>query len=311
LFPDCNHLETKKTHFAHIISWNLMPIEPHLNLVEVILHPAGEWTPDGSCWTAAWVADGFGYCLHAGVPREFKPGDAIITGPGSGAILRASQLGQVRIEYFRVVPERLSGVITITESRHLEAIPAAPRVFYFTAAESLAHKFARLVASPDRESLAVRTALLELWASCASKAMVPLDEPVGSKKNLEAAFRQFIGKISEKDLGGTSLADLAAQLNCSERHLSRLFRLEFGMSLREKQTEYSLQRACQLLLDPHAKIRGVAYDTGYRHVGFFNALFKKRFGLTPKEWRQQNLPAELLDSPGNPPARAHAACVLK
>jgi AraC-like DNA-binding protein len=291
-----------------------MPIEPHLNLVEVILHPAGEWTPDGSCWTAAWVADGFGYCLHAGVPREFKPGEVIITGPGSGAILRASQLGEVRIEYFRVVPERLSGVITVTEWRQLEAVPAAPRVFQYAASDSVAHKFARLAGLPDRESLAVRAALLELWASCASKTMTPLDETVAGKKNLEAAFRQFIGRISEKDLLSSSLADLAAQLNCSERHLSRLFRLEFGMSLREKQTEYSLQRACQLLLDPHAKIRGVAYDTGYRHVGFFNALFKKRFGLTPKEWRQQNLPAplaELLGPVGNPPARGHDACVLK
>jgi AraC-like DNA-binding protein len=291
-----------------------MPIEPHLNLLEVILPPAGEWTPDGSCWIAAWVANGFGYCLHAGVPREFRPGDAIITGPGCGAILRASQLGEVRIEYFRIVPERLSGVITVAEWRQLEVLAASPRVFQFAAAESLAHKFARLATLPDRYSLAVRAALLELWASCASTAMTPLDEPVASKKNLEAAFRQFIGKISEKDLVSSSLADLAAQLNCSERHLSRLFRLEFGMSLREKQTEFSLQHACQLLLDPHAKIRSVAYDTGYRHVGFFNALFKKRFGLTPKEWRQQNVPPpaeELLDSVPRRPAPGQGACVLK
>ncbi len=103
------------------------------------------------------------------------------------------------------------------------------------------------------------------------------------------------------------MADMAVQLNCSERHLSRLFRVEFGMSLRKKQTELSLQRACQLLLDPNVKIRSVASETGYRYVSFFNALFKKRFGLTPKEWRQQQIPApaeDFLKRGGIPPAEA-------
>ena len=33
----------------------------------------------------------------------------------------------------------------------------------------------------------------------------------------------------------------------------------------------------------------MAYDSGYRHLGLFNAMFKKRFGMTPGEWRQRNM----------------------
>jgi len=80
-------------------------------------------------------------------------------------------------------------------------------------------------------------------------------------------------------------------LHCSPRHFSRLFRAEFGVPLRKRQTELRLQRARQLLADANAKILKVAYESGYRHLGQFNAMFKKRFGVTPSEWRQQNLSA--------------------
>ena len=145
------------------------------------------------------------------------------------------------------------------------------------------------MALPGRDSLVIRSAFLQLWAACVAEVLRQPPVVGEPKKNLETAFHRFLGKLSEKELAVTSLADMAAQLNCSERHLSRLFRLEFGMSLREKQTELTLQRACQMLADPDIKIKTVAYDTGYRHVGFFNVVFKKRFGLTPKEWRQENV----------------------
>jgi AraC-like DNA-binding protein len=270
-----------------------MSIEPHLNLAELILLPAGEWVPEGRCWNVARLIEGFGYCLHDREVLELRPGDLVVTSPAPGVTLRASRLGELRLEYFRVIPQRLNGLITILEWRQLERLsaPASPRVFHQAADAPAARKFARLAALPDRDGLVVRSALLQLWASCVADVLTPAGESADHRKNLEASFRRFISKISEKELASTSLADMAAQLNCSERHLSRLFRSEFGMSLREKQNELSLQQACQLLADPHVKIRTVAYDTGYRHVGFFNHVFKKRFGLTPKEWRQQNVPA--------------------
>ena len=58
------------------------------------------------------------------------------------------------------------------------------------------------------------------------------------------------------------------------------------MPLRARQIELRLQRARQLLTDSDAKIINVAYDSGYRHLGLFNAMFKKRFGVTPSEWRR-------------------------
>ena len=94
--------------------------------------------------------------------------------------------------------------------------------------------------------------------------------------------------MPDAELATRSLPELAVLLSCSERHFSRLFREQFGVPLRSRQTELRLQRASQLLADANSKIINVAYESGYRHLGLFNAMFKKRFGMTPSEWREQN-----------------------
>ena len=102
--------------------------------------------------------------------------------------------------------------------------------------------------------------------------------------------------MSEAELAVRPLSQLAGELHCSERHFSRLFREEFRVSLRARQTELRLQRARQLLVESDAKIINVAYESGYRHLGLFNAMFKRRFGVTPSQWRHENHPS----GPGNP-----------
>src|SRR6185295_10306102 len=108
-------------------------------------------------------------------------------------------------------------------------------------------------------------------------------------RDLRDRFRQLLRQMSQAELSACSLADFAGQLHCSERHLSRLFREEFGVPFRERQTELRLLRARQILADSNAKIIHVAYESGYRHLGLFNTMFKKRFGMTPREWRRQYL----------------------
>ena len=269
-----------------------MSIEQHLILQESTLFPSGEWVPHSMGWTMLRVANGYGYGFYGGSPREIKLGDTLIAGPSSGLTLRASQLCELKFEFFLVMPARLNGLITVVEWRQLEHVPsqASPRVFYYGAKEALAQKFARLAMLSRRNGLAERSALLQLWASGVTSLVLDGGESGAGRGELRNRFRQFISKIPEQDLATCSLADMSAELNCSERHFNRLFREEFGITFRKCQTESCLQRAQALLVDSHVKISSIAYKCGFQHRSFFSAVFKKRFGLSPNEWRQQNLP---------------------
>ena len=199
--------------------------------------------------------------------------------------MRASQLGPLKLQYFTVQPQFLNGLLTVSEWHQLEAVPDGA-ILNFTAVEPIGQKFAHIANQTHNESLTVRCALLQLWAG-AVMGMFPASHAAAGANKLRDRFRQFIGQMLEAELSGKTLAELAEQLHCSERHFSRLFREEFGVPLRARQIELRLQRARQLLADSDAKIINVAFESGYRHLGLFNAMFKRRFGVTPSEWRRK------------------------
>jgi len=284
-----------------------MAIERHLILQEITLHPSGEWSPDAPGWTVVRVAEGMGYWLQGGGARELKAGDGFAATEISHLVLRASQLGPLKLEFFCVQPQFLNGLITVAEGHQLEQAgkSVTAHAIFFETADPVGQKFSRLAGLPQRESLTMRSALLQLWSQAVAGVlqMAPVEDP-GQK--LRERFRQLVAQMPDAELATRSLPELAGQLHCSERHFSRLFRAEFGVPLRKRQTELRLQRARQLLADVNAKVINVAYDSGYRHLGLFNAMFKKRFGVTPSEWRHQNLP----ELPKNSSRRSGAALVL-
>jgi len=286
-----------------------MSVERHLILQELVLRPSGEWAPEGRSWTIARVAEGGGYWMQGGNARALNPGDGLVLAPWSkpntlpmlakqtcstglaindGGQLRASQLGTLKLEWFTVQPQFLNGLLTVAEWHQLEMVRATPFFLHFTANEPTGQKFAHIANQTRSDGLTMRCALLQLWASAVSGLLAAPPADSAHINRLRERFRQVIGHMMEAKLATCERGELAGQLHCSERHFSRLFREEFGVPLRARQIELRLQRARQLLSDSDAKVIDVAYDSGYRHLGLFNAMFKKRFGVTPSAWRQQN-----------------------
>ena len=75
--------------------------------------------------------------------------------------------------------------------------------------------------------------------------------------------------------------------NSRARARRSLFRSHFKSSARTRQIELRLLKAQQLLSSTEEKISQVARDSGYKNITLFNALFKRRFGMTPSSWRQK------------------------
>jgi hemolysin activation/secretion protein/AraC-like DNA-binding protein len=269
-----------------------MAVDRHLILQELTLRPSGEWTPQVRGWLVMRVAEGGGYWLHDGTARELNVGDGFVVGANVRVLLRASQLGPLKLQLFTVQPQYLNGLLSVVEWHQLEAAAASPStpVGFFSASEPVGQKFSRIAELPPDHGLSLRCALLQLWSGALHGLFAaPPAESAGGNK-LHERLRELVGKMTEAELADASLAGLATQLHCSQRHFSRLFREKFGVPLRARQIELRLQRARHLLADSNAKVINVAYDSGYRHLGLFNAMFKKRFGVTPSEWRQQNGP---------------------
>src|SRR5205823_14705164 len=78
----------------------------------------------------------------------------------------------------------------------------------------------------------------------------------------------------------------AAQVQLSQRQLSRLFHGATRTSIIAYLTNLRMETACQLLLDKDLPIKQVARAVGYPNTHYFTTIFGRRIGATPAVFRQ-------------------------
>jgi len=82
-----------------------------------------------------------------------------------------------------------------------------------------------------------------------------------------------------------SVAQLAESVGLSTSRLAHLFRREMGMSIQSYIVERRLQMAAMLIVQSHERISQIAYSVGFGDVSNFNHSFKRRFNMSPRQYR--------------------------
>lgn len=86
------------------------------------------------------------------------------------------------------------------------------------------------------------------------------------------------------------LERLAGEYGTSSRHLRRLFRTHFGVSLRQYRQTSRLLAAKSLLADTDLPITDVAYASGFSSLRAFHSAFGQQYGQPPGAWRTLQQP---------------------
>lgn len=94
-----------------------------------------------------------------------------------------------------------------------------------------------------------------------------------------------VAGIERHALSSERVGELAASLGVSDRHLRRITELELGVSPIELAQTYRLLLAKRLLRDTTLNQTQIAFASGFASVRRFNALFKTRYGLSPRDLR--------------------------
>lgn len=82
------------------------------------------------------------------------------------------------------------------------------------------------------------------------------------------------------------LEEIAVALKTTERHLNAVFRQRLGLSVYEFCLELRMATARQHLEQADFQIQRIATLVGYSNAGDFTRAFRRRFGMTPREFRQ-------------------------
>lgn len=88
--------------------------------------------------------------------------------------------------------------------------------------------------------------------------------------------------LAQKDI----LKDVSREVNFSISHLSRHFKDKMGITFTEYLQKQRIEQSLALLVHTDKKVVEIAEYCGYSDMKFFNSLFKKTVGLTPREFRK-------------------------
>lgn len=115
--------------------------------------------------------------------------------------------------------------------------------------------------------------------------------PMDAKSRLIGAA---IAGIEEHALSSAGVGDLAASLGVSGRHLRRVTEAELGVSPIELAQTQRLLLAKRLLKETLLSQTEIAFASGFNSVRRFNALFKSRYGFSPRVVRGKGVDAGSL-----------------
>lgn len=100
-------------------------------------------------------------------------------------------------------------------------------------------------------------------------------------KNVMAEY-VFSGEIEKK--GIPRIDWIALQLKITSRYLSDSLKTETGRTAVDSINLYLIDEAKQRLLEPNSSISETAYQLGFEYPQYFSRLFKKKVGVSPKEY---------------------------
>lgn len=94
---------------------------------------------------------------------------------------------------------------------------------------------------------------------------------------------------------GVTVSGIAAHIGVSRAHLNRVFQEELGLSVQAFLGDFRLHKAAHILADTDLAIKDVSQCTGYSDPLVFSKAFKKKFGLSPREYRNYKNELEIRE----------------
>jgi AraC-like DNA-binding protein len=180
--------------------------------------------------------------------------------PGSGEALTAFVEKTKQIQQpSAIVDAVLLRCLVVLDTQHERRIP------------SLVDRYLSRAATPDGSLHHFTTCVEELLRyRCISNGAV------------QQAIHVIGSRYRESSLGPRAIAD-AVSLRLST--LDVAFKRDMGCTITEHLRGVRLERAALLLVTTHKTIKEIWAEVGYNHASNFDHEFRRRFGMSPREFR--------------------------
>jgi len=110
------------------------------------------------------------------------------------------------------------------------------------------------------------------------------EEAPGSIREKVKEAVEFIDMYFFEEL---TLMSLSNKFNVESSYFSRIFRQETGENLTIYLARKRMDKAKEYMKDPKINLTEIAFMTGYDDYTYFNRVFRKITGISPREYRNE------------------------
>ena len=111
---------------------------------------------------------------------------------------------------------------------------------------------------------------------------------VSSGRMSDYYIKEAINYIEQNFQNNISIEDIATVCGINRSYLGKIFRNSIGRSPQEFLMTYRMVKATELLKLTSLSIADVGSAVGYENQLHFSRAFKNIYGVSPREWRNQN-----------------------
>jgi two-component system response regulator YesN len=122
------------------------------------------------------------------------------------------------------------------------------------------------------------------WTNYILEQMFEYESQLQKSYTIVDRINQFIREHYKEDIGRN---EIAAEFFLAPEYLSKMYKKQTGVSLKDYISEYRIEQSKILLKKGDMQIGDVAEAVGFENFTYFSTIFKKYTGLTPNQYRKQ------------------------
>lgn len=134
--------------------------------------------------------------------------------------------------------------------------------------------------------LQTRTEIAGWFHSRLFKPVIGILEDMADKQFVNIT-RRIVDIVEQQYDQDITLDYCAAVMNFNPAYISRVFKKEMGVSFSEYISEYRMNIAKNLLATTEMKVSDIGRKVSYTNISAFIRTFRRTFGLTPGQYREQ------------------------
>lgn len=256
--------------------------------------------PDG--FETCLVLEGRGEYLHGGEKLPLGPGDLFLANPNVVHEISSHKTGDLLLAFFVFYAqkadfeERQPGKAGMLIERFLSGHSVLA-----SGCEDLAD-YAKLLTRRGRScspELGVDTLWRAFAFECLERLCAVKTAPEGGRRRELPPLDKALEYMRENASRPIGAEDLAKAAGLSSRQLRRLVKSEMGCEMRDLIADARIQRSLHLL-SMRFSVSEVAKAIGESSQAQFCRLFKRRVGVTPKEYQMTHAPRRSAEQSARP-----------